>query len=155
MIRPNPNRDLSFGTDFYQRGKRLLNSAQLLRILLIGILSNRELFLIGKVPRINPNFFDPLSRFQSRIWLEMNISNDRYITSSGQQLLFYFLKISRILNRRCRNSYDLTSHFHQFKGLLDRSRRIHRVRGNHTLNPNRMASSNPDFSHFHFTSWPP
>ncbi len=151
VIRPDPQTDAAFLRQPNQRGETFTDPVQFGAILFVVVLFYGEFLGIGVVPRVNPNFLDPESRFHRCFRFEMDIRDDRNIATSLKQSSFDILKILRVLHRRCGDSNNFATDVRQFHRLADAGLGVHRVTSDHRLHPDRMMSSDPHFADFDFT----
>src|SRR5205085_7360258 len=150
VIRPDAHRAPELPAKFYQRREALADPLQLGGVLFVGVFEDLELFRVGVIAWVDPDFLYPLRRFHRGFRFEMNVGDDRHLAAALAQAAYDLLQIRRVLYRRRRDSHDLAADFRQLDRLRDRRRRVHRVASDHRLDANRIGATNSDAADHHF-----
>ena len=83
------------------------NPLQFGGVLFIRVFDDLELLRVGVIPRVDPNFFDPLRRLHGGFRFEMNVGHDRHVAAAAAQTAHDMFQIRRVLDRRRGDSHDL------------------------------------------------
>ena len=154
MVGADAHGSAEFLAELYQRGEVLADAVELFGVLLIRILADGEFFRIGKVTWIDADFFHPLGGFECGVGFEMDIGDERDVTSGSADTIADVFQILRILFGLCGDTCDFTTCLGESENLFDASLCITGVGGDHRLHTDRVITANADVAHHDFASCP-
>ena len=85
VVRADPHGDPALPAEPDERREALPDPVQLRRVLLVCVFDDLELFRVGVISGVDPNFFHPFRRFQGGFRFEMDIGYDRHAASALAQ----------------------------------------------------------------------
>ena len=141
VVGPDAHRHAALLAELHERGESLPNPLQLGRILGVAVVADVEFLGIGEVPGIDPHLLHPFDSLKRGLRLEVDVGDQGDMATESEQLPADVLQVGRILHRRGRDPDHLATRFDEPQGLRDTGRGVHRVAGDHRLDPDRVRSA--------------
>ncbi len=151
MIGTNAHGDSALLTQLDQRRKLLADAFDFCRILGIGIFTNFKFFGVSIVAGIDTHLIYPFGSLEGRFRLEMDIGNNRHITTGCSHPGHDMLEVSRIFDCRRSDPHYLAADFRQTQRFGNALLRVHRVTSQHRLHPDRIIATDPNLTNHHST----
>ena len=138
VVRADAHRDAALFAKIHERRELFSNAPDLGGVFLVGVFANVKFFRVGEIARVDANFFNPLGGFQGGFGLEMDVCDEWDIAASFQKSGADAFQIARVFHGRSGDAHDFAAGFDESEGFANARVGIHRVAGEHRLNPNRI-----------------
>jgi len=135
----------------HKRRERLVQALQLAVVIAVGVLADREFFLVRVIAGIDADLFDVLHRGHRGLRQKVNVGHQRDMAEAGGGELG--ADFAQALGRGHigrGDADDFATGLRQRDRLLHRGGDILRIAGGHRLQPDRMGAADADSAHLHF-----
>ena len=141
VVRADADGAAEFLAELHQRRELFLDAPELLDVLLVGVFLDGEFLRVGVVAGIDADHLHPFGGFHRGIGLEVDVGDDRDQAAALAKFSDDVLQVRRVLHGGRGDADDLAADGDEVERLLDGSRRVHRVAGEHRLHDDRATAA--------------